>query len=80
MEESLRYGQIRQCISNYGTQFIKTIANDYCRFQEFLREKGIKHILCRIKHPQSNGKIEKWFSIYKNHRKAFKTKEDEDII
>ena len=76
MEEALKYGQIRQCISDHGTQFIKTIANDYCCFQEFLKQKGIKQILCRIKHPQSNGKIEKWFDIYKNHRNAFKTKEE----
>jgi len=76
MEEALKHGQIKQCISDHGTQFIKTMANDYCRFQQFLNEKGIKHILCRIKHPQSNGKIEKWFDIYKNHRKAFKTKEE----
>jgi len=40
-----------------------------------LKPKELKQILCRIKHPQSNGKIEKWFGTYKNHRKAFKTKE-----
>ena len=39
-------------------------------------EKGIKQILCKIKHPQSNGKVEKWFDTYDNHRYAFKTKEE----
>ena len=76
MEESLKHGTIKQCISDHGTQFIKTLANDYCRFQEFLRQKNIQHILCRIKHPQSNGKIEKWFDTYRLHRPAFKDKRD----
>jgi putative transposase len=76
MEEALKNGHIKQCISDHGTQFIKTLANNCCRFQEFLKQEGIKQILCRIKHPQSNGKIEKWFDTYKNHRNAFKTKEE----
>ena len=69
MEEALKHGKIEQCISDHGTQFD-------CRFKEYLESKGIKQILCRIKHPQSNGKIEKWFDIYKNHRHAFNTKEE----
>jgi len=76
MEDALKHGPILQCISDHGTQFIKTLANDYCRFQDFLKQNSIKHILCRIKHPQSNGKIEKWFDTYAKHRHAFKTKEE----
>ena len=76
MEEALLYGKIRQCISDHGTQFIKTIADKNSRFKEYLRSKGIKQILCKVKHPQSNGKIERWFGVYKNHRTAFKTKEE----
>lgn len=76
MEEALKHGPIKQCISDHGTQFIKTMAEGNSRFKEYLESKGIKQILCRIQHPQSNGKIEKWFDAYKNHRKAFKTKEE----
>lgn len=76
MEEALQYGQIRQCINDHGTQFVKTLTNGNCKFQEYLKSKGIKQIKCRIKHPQSNGKIEKWFGTYKNHRDAFETKEE----
>ena len=76
MDEALKHGQIRQCINDHGTQFIKTISEENSRFQEYLKFKGIKQILCRIKHPQSNGKIEKWFDIYVRHRNAFKTKEE----
>lgn len=73
MEDALKHGRIRQCISDHGTQFIKTDKDS--RFVEFLSSKGIKQILCRIKHPQSNGKIEKWFHTYKIHRDSFDTKE-----
>ncbi len=74
MEQALKHGHIRQCISDHGTQFIKTDKSS--RFVDYLKSKEIKQILCRIKHPQSNGKIEKWFGTYKNHRNAFKSKED----
>ena len=76
MDEALKHGQIRQCINDHGTQFIKTISEQDSRFVEYLKSKGIKQILCKIKHPQSNGKIEKWFDIYVRHRSAFKTKEE----
>ncbi len=76
MEEALGYGQIKQCINDHGTQFVKTTSKGDCRFKQYLESKGIKQINCRIKHPQSNGKIEKWFDTYKNHRKAFNTKEE----
>ena len=70
MRQALKYGEIKQCISDHGTQFIKQegMRSD---FADFLRNEGIKQILCRIKHPQSNGKVEKFFDLYKNHRHAF---------
>jgi len=34
-------------------------------FQETLEELGIKHIVARAHHPQTNGKIERWFGTYK---------------
>jgi putative transposase len=76
MKEALKFGHIRQCISDHGSQFVANITDGNSRFEKYLKSKGIKQILCRIKHPQSNGKIEKWFDTYKNHRHAFKTKED----
>ena len=75
MEEALKHGPIKQCISDHGAQFISNIGGD-SKFREFLEKKGIKQILCRIKHPQSNGKVEKWFDVYRLHRQAFKTKEE----
>ena len=76
MGEALKQGKIKQCISDHGTQFTKTMAEKESRFKDYLDSNDIKQILCRVKHPQSNGKIEKWFDTYKNHRNAFETKEE----
>ena len=75
MKQALQHGQIKQCISDHGAQFIHNNGGE-SKFKKFLEEQGILQILCKIKHPQSNGKVEKWFQIYKNHRHAFKTKEE----
>jgi len=75
MQEALKHGKIKQCISDHGTQFIKQEGMD-SRFRDFLVENNIKQILCRIKHPQSNGKVEKFFDLYQNKRILFKTKEE----
>jgi len=39
-----------------------------CEFQVVLEELGIKHIVARAHHPQTNGKIERWFGTYKRER------------
>jgi putative transposase len=75
MKEAMKHGEIKQCISDHGTQFIKDETKT-SRFTDFLKENKIKHILCRIKHPQSNGKSEKFNHLYLTHRTAFKTKEE----
>lgn len=76
MEEALKHGTIRQCISDHGSQFIANITDGDSRFKAFLEGKGIQQILCRIKHPQSNGKVERWFEAYDRHRHAFDSKEE----
>ncbi|MBU4242470.1 MAG: DDE-type integrase/transposase/recombinase [Nanoarchaeota archaeon] len=75
MKEALEHGKIKQCITDHGTQFIKG-EDQKSRFHEFLKKNEIKHILCKIKHPQTNGKSEKFNDLYKNHRHAFATKEE----
>ena len=75
IKQALKHGKIKQCISDHGAQFVHNL-NGESRFQAFLEEQGIKQILCKIKHPQSNGKVEKWFQVYKNHRHAFASKEE----
>jgi transposase InsO family protein len=46
------------------TEFLK-MANGMVNFKIHLEKHGIKPILARIKHPQTNGKLEKWFDMYK---------------
>ena len=75
IKEALRHGEIQQCITDHGTQFCKG-SDDKARFPAFLEKHGIKHILCRIKHPQSNGKAEKFNHLYKIHRHRYKTKKE----
>jgi len=75
MEEALKHGQIKQCISDHGSTFTSNIVDADSRFRDYLKSREIKQILCKIKHPQSNGKIEKWFECYDRNRHAFDTKE-----
>lgn len=75
MEQARTFGTIKQCISDHGSQFTTTNGGD-SKFEAYLDANGIKPILCRIKHPQSNGKIEKWFQVYEAHRDAFNTVEE----
>ena len=76
MEEALKHGKIKQCISDHGSTFTSNFIDAESRFKDYLKLNGIKQILCRIKHPQSNGKMEKWFDCYDRNREAFETKEE----
>jgi transposase len=76
MEMALKHGQIKQCISDHGSTFTSNFVDAKSRFREYLKSKNIKPILCRIRHPRSNGKVERIFQTYDNHREAFKRKEE----
>lgn len=78
-----KYGHVRrlrEVITDHGSEFYankrdkKGHANH--RFEQYCKKEGIKHILCKYNHPQSNGKVEKWFDLYKRHRDAFATFEE----
>ena len=75
MRQAMKHGKILQCISDHGSQFISNVGGD-SKFKEFLDDNGVQQILCRIKHPQSNGKVEKFFDLYQNKRSLFKTKDE----
>lgn len=66
---------IRECISDHGTQFFadKRDKNNSANhsFESFLKEQGVKQILCGVNHPQTNGKVEKWFDFYEHHRARY---------
>jgi len=59
------YGCPQEILTDHGPQFTsnkKDIKGRFIhRFEEYLKEKGIRHILARVNHPQTNGKIERFF-------------------
>ena len=57
-EAVARWGHPKQLMTDHGTQFCSDEEHAF-RFTEHLREKGVEHILARVKHPQSNGKLER---------------------
>ena len=58
------YGTPKQVMTDHGIQFT-SLPRETCsdpkpnEFQQILQLYGIKHIKARVKHPQSNGKIER---------------------
>jgi len=58
------YGVPRQLMTDHGTQFT-SLPRETCKdprpnqLQQSLQGFGIKHIKARVKHPQSNGKVER---------------------
>ena len=59
-----RYGVPDEILTDNGTQFTPARAEKGV-FTKWCEDRGIKHILGRIHHPQTNGKIERWFGTYK---------------
>ncbi len=67
--------KIEQVITDRGSQYYvnKKDKNGKSgnKFEAFLKENGIKHIKARVKHPQTDGKIEKWYDLYEKQRSKF---------
>ena len=49
-----------------------TTENVKHKFGEFLKESGVKHILAGVQHPQTNGKIERFFALFDTKKRFFK--------
>lgn len=65
-----KYGKPDAVLTDNGAQF-----HVHGEFEKFCEAKEIKHILGRVHHPQTNGKIERWFGTYK-----LEFKEGEDSL
>jgi putative transposase len=63
-------GMPKQLMTDHGTQFCADEKRSY-RFSETLKEMGIQHIMAKVKRPQSNGKIERWFGTFKKLYRYF---------
>jgi putative transposase len=73
-----KYGPIcplRELIMDHGSELgahRRDENGDWDReFKQYLGTHDIRPILARVKHPQTNGKIEKWFDTYKRFRYEF---------
>jgi len=70
-----RYGGIKAILTDHGAEFYANKQDkkgeSKTEFQKFLEKQGIEHIVGRVKHPQTNGKIERWFQTYKQKRFKF---------
>ena len=62
------FGKPDEILTDHGTQFVASRKNKKGfakhKFGKFLEENGIKHILARVQHPQTNGKIERFFGCW----------------
>jgi putative transposase len=75
------YGLPKQMMTDHGTQFT-SLARESCpnpqqnEFQQLLKRYGIIHIKARVKHPQSNGKVERAGQTIEQLRKHFSSWDD----
>ena len=62
-------------VTDHGSQFYanKRDVKGYAEhgFERFLEEVSIKHILCGVNYPQTNGTLEKRHDCYFHHRGRF---------
>jgi len=58
------WGKPKQVMSDHGTQFCANEEREY-KFEKHLKGLGVQHIKARVKHPQSNGKLERLVSTTK---------------
>ncbi len=69
--------EVREVNTDRGSQFY--IADKEAResvdgqFQRFLAERGIRHVVSRVNHPQTNGKLERLWLEYDRHRWRYRT-------
>lgn len=55
------YGRPNQILADNGSQF-KNVLNDLgTKYSKFLETVGVEPIFSRVRHPQTKGKLERWF-------------------
>jgi putative transposase len=72
------YGTPREILTDHGTQFVSAWDREHSQhsFKEFLEENHTNHIIARVNHPQTNGKIERWFGLLEHKLNRFNSVED----
>ena len=71
------YGKPESILTDRGTQFYASggekKVKGVSKFEKFLAENGIRHIVGRVNHPQTNGKIERFYGTLKDKARYFET-------
>ena len=72
-----KYGSPHEILTDRGTQFYASEGErkekGISQFEAYLAEKGIRHILSRVNHFQTNGKLERFYGVYDQKRHQFKS-------
>jgi len=72
-----KYGCPEEILTDRGSQFYASEGErkekGVSQFEQCLADHGIKHILCRVNHPQTNGKLERFYGVYDQKRHQFKS-------
>ena len=62
-----QYGCPDEILTDRGTQFYASEGErkekGVSQFEQYLADNEIKHILCRVNHPQTNGKLERFYGV-----------------
>ncbi len=70
-----KWGRPASILTDRGIQFYAQEADDRLRgltaFEKYLIEEDIRHVLSRVNHPQTNGKVERFFGTVKAKMKWF---------
>jgi putative transposase len=70
-----KYGKPASVLTDRGIQFYAQDAGERLRgltsFEKYLIEHDIRHVLSRVNHPQTNGKVERFFGTVKAKMKWF---------
>ena len=74
-----KYGRPRSILSDHGSTFyaVESVAREkgLTEFEKYLLRNKIKFITGGVGHPQTNGKIEKFFDIFEKKVKFFSSVE-----
>ena len=72
-----KHGRPREVLTDRGSQFYANEGERHekgtSQFEAYLTEQGIKHLLCRVNHPQTNGKLERFYGVYEQKRHQFRS-------
>lgn len=70
-----KYGRPAQVLTDHGSQFYANEKKDSRRgestYEKRLAGMGIRHVMARIRHPQTNGKLERFHREIEQHLESF---------